>query len=269
MENSELKTSFARPLVLVALILFSAGCITRQARLPWDDSTFDQKPLIVRGVEYDRYGRPLFQNALKERPGSPGERFTLVFSSDAHPVFSVDVAVFRRHTDAARPFKTLYAWTGKGFKKGADVSEDLVTGYLKGVDEEGIKGKLEGHLVVVGAIMVVPVTVGTTTGFVIGLGDGAVQAVKELRKAVVSRQEYITSVTRYEYEGRRLMVMRMFSPDLKTEVVRTTFLFREGEEHPFRTVIHSFAENRDRVLEPCDEGTSGAIRREGIVKELR
>ena len=48
---------------------------------------------MVKKIEYDEHGRPLFREKLGTRPGGAGEQFTLVHAVNERPVRSYDIAI--------------------------------------------------------------------------------------------------------------------------------------------------------------------------------
>ncbi len=227
-------------LCLAAVIAF--GCAAR--RIVPDETTAWTKELVVSEIGYDDKGLPVIGPALPKRPSGPGDRFSLVRLADGRPVISYDIAVVRQKPDYAKPFRTVYEWTGKGFKEGACSTGSL--SYLFTEDPSQVQVKEATVLEMV--IVVTPVTLGTVGGFVIGLVDGVKQTALELSKVVVNGEHAVTSTT-YEYDSRgRLMYLRMYTPDRKQELVRTEFWYEDAGTRPVRTLVKSLAEGKEREI---------------------
>ncbi len=200
--------------------------------------------IIVRGIEYSDKGLPQVPAPLAKRPSTPGDRFAVVRLREGRPVVSCDIAVVRQKPDFANPFRTVYEWTGRGFREGASS-----TGALSGFFTEGESHvQLKEATVLEMAIVVTPVTIGTVGGFVVGLADGIRQTALEASKVVVNGEEAATC-TAYEYDhARRLMYMRMYTPDQKQELVRTEYWYEDDGTVPARTTVKSLAEGKEREI---------------------
>jgi len=225
---------------LVSVIAF--GCAAKRVAL--DDTAPWTSEIVVPAIGYDDKGLPVIGAALAGRPSGPGDRFSLVRLAEGRPAISYDIAVVRQKPDYAKPFRTVYEWTGKGFKEGACSTGGLA--YLFTEDESPVQVREATVLEL--AIIVTPVTLGTVGGFVIGLADGIRQTALELSKVVVNGEQAITCTT-YEYDSRgRLMFMRMYTPDRKQELVRTEFWYEDAGTAPVRTTVRSLAEGKEREI---------------------
>ena len=225
---------------LVAVL--ASGCAANRVVLDNTGTWTDE--IVVRTIEYDKKGLPLIGAPLAKRPSGPGDRFTVVRLAKGRPVVSYDIAVKRQEPDYAKPFRTVYEWTGKGFKDGAHS-----TGALSGAfTEDPSPVQWEGTPILEAVIVVIPVTLGTVGGFVVGLADGIRQTALEASKVVVNGEEAITCTT-YEYDGlSRLFFMHMYTPDRKQELVRTEYSYADTGPVPAKTTVKSMAENKEREI---------------------
>ncbi|HXX81221.1 MAG TPA: hypothetical protein VEI46_06700, partial [Thermodesulfovibrionales bacterium] len=145
--------------------------------------------------------------------------------------------------DFAKPLHAVYGWTGKGFILGADITVVMLQDMQCMPDP---KDKNTAELEI--AIMITPLAVCTAGGFVVGLADGIRQTALELNKVVTNREVVVTCTT-YEYDAlNRLAYMRMLTPDRKRVLVLTQFEYKGAETIPFRTVVKSLAEGKEREV---------------------
>lgn len=191
--------------------------------------------VLVKRVEYDTHGRPLFRSVLKERPVKAGEQFTLVYYRGARPVKSLDIAIAGRKPDFVKPLKVIYDWTGNGFAAGAQFALEILP--HSGGDK---------YAWVVPAASLV---VGTAAGFVIGVGASVPVALGEAG-ALMSDCEVLMGFSEYAYDEQgRMRRMRLFLPDeAQQELVRTEFNYHGNETAPFETVVYSRPENKVRTI---------------------
>ncbi len=228
---------------IVFAVAALSGCAANRVELddilPWTDE------IIVREIGYGEKGVPIIGAALAKRPSRPGDRFTVVRLAGGRPVISYDIAVMRQKQDFAKPFRTVYEWTGTGFRAGAQITGVLADGFNS--NDTCVEG--EGVTVVELAIVAAPVTVGTVGGFVVGLADGIKQTALEMSKVVVAGEEAVTcTVYEYDHLG-RLMFMRMYTPDHKRELVRTEYWYEGNETAPVRATVLSMAEGKKREIQ--------------------
>ncbi len=228
--------------VLGLVAFLATGCAANRVDLV--DTAFWTEELIVREIEYNDKGLPVIGATLSRRPSGPGDRFSVVRLAKGRPVISYDIAVVRQKPDFAKPFRTVYEWTGKGFRDGA-----YSTGGLAGVfSEDPSHVQVREATVLEMAIVVIPVTLGTVGGFVVGLADGIKQTALEASKVVVNGEQAITCTT-YEYDSYgRLFTMRMYTPDRKRELVRTYFSYEDTGPTPSKTTVKSLAEGKEREI---------------------
>lgn len=202
------------------------------------------RAVILKKIEFDAHGLPVFKAVLSDRPSETGERFAVVYYVNDRPVKSFDVAITDRKADLGKPFEIIYDWTGRGFSAGLDL-----TGHVGwNIHYEGSSWKEFGVLM---AAVAAPTIIGGACGFVIGVVSSIPEAAGEMKNLMVSSKEKLISFTRYEYDARdRLMRMKMYAPsDPPTEVVRTDFFYKEENTAPFKTEITSYPDNQVRTLE--------------------
>jgi hypothetical protein len=201
-----------------------------------------QGTFMVKKIEYDDHGRPLFLNLLWDRPGKTGDQFTLVHAVHGRPVRSYDIAVIgQERADVKKPLSVIYKWTGKGFEAGAVISNSL--GSCGGVSSgEALLGCL--------VLLVAPIVIGGVTGFVIGLAACIPEASSELKKVIVNAREAVVSYSVYDYDEKgRLKIMKLYPPDERaSELVKTVFFYDNGGETPYKTEITSVVEQKVRTI---------------------
>ena len=226
-----------RSLGLAALLI--AGCATE--RIAQDAYSSGTEEIVVRAIGYDDKGLPLGGTPLAERPSNLGEHFTIMRLLRDRPQISYDIVVAAQQSDFAKPLQAVYEWTGRGFTMGANVTGAMANGGVR------IPATREGAFFVV-AIIVMPIVAGTAGGFIVGIADGVRQTGLELGKVIAPGEEVITC-TAFEYDSsNRLVLMRMLSPDRGRELVRTEFAYEGSAKVPFRPVVMSLVEGKEREI---------------------
>jgi hypothetical protein len=234
------KLTFRIPFLLLLAVPLLSGCVAVRHE-PHGLRRTEYRELLVKSIDYDEKGHPEPGPAVLQRPSRPGEHFAVVSFQGERLLSSCDIAVLAERPDLRRPFRAVYEWTGKGFRVGMQATVVLM---------QGLNGTVSGpDALPVLAFVFAPVALGGVTGFVIGIGDGMVQTAVELRKFALGANEQVLTCTLYDYDGKgRLFRTRMFSPDRKTELVRTTFEYAGPGPEPARTVVESFVEDRQRDI---------------------
>jgi hypothetical protein len=236
----DMRTIFVSSLCLILL----AACGTKQVNLA-DQSSGSLRTVILREVEYDQRGLPLFVKTLNKRPVDPGERFTVGLFRDDTPVKTFDIAIKRSHGDFKVPLRIVYDWTGKGFKNGAAVGFGMAL-LLADASEENSSNELE----LMAGGLVAGAVVGTAGGFVVGLAASTPSAFEETQKSILRAQEAIVTYTEYEYNDRgQLRQMIMYGPDTREPIVRTDFYYEDDRNIPIQANIRSYPENKVRVID--------------------
>lgn len=228
----------------LCLILLTA-CGTKQVNLA-DQSSGSLRTVLLREVEYDQRGLPLFVKTLKKRPVDPGERFTVGLFRGDTPVKTFDIAIKRSHGDFKVPLRIVYDWTGKGFKNGAAVGFVMALALADASTEENSTKDLE----LMAGGLVAGAVVGTAGGFVVGLAASTPSAFEETQKTILRAQEAIVTYTEYEYNDLgQLRHMIMYGPDTREPIVRTDFYYEDDRNIPMQTNIRSYPENKVRVID--------------------
>ncbi|OGW40248.1 MAG: hypothetical protein A2X58_08495 [Nitrospirae bacterium GWC2_56_14] len=198
--------------------------------------------MLVRSMEYDDKGLPVPGLRLGKRPSALGDHFTLVRLKGNEPAISYDIAVTKQKPDLVKPLDAVYKWTGKGFTFGVESRDEILK------NGPGKVSDPKEFAAVVVWIIAGPV-LGAAGGFVIGAGDAIRQGAMELSKVAINGEQVITCTT-YEYDAsERLSFMRMHTPDLKQELVRTEYSYEGSGTVPTRTVIKSLVEGKEREIE--------------------
>ncbi len=241
MSRAALKTAF------VYLAVLTAGCTPYRADLATTPEIQQMRSrprhglyvVFVRSVEYNEKGLPIPGSELDERPTGLGDHFTIVRLKGDQPVISYDIVVTKQRPDLVKPLKAVYEWTGKGFNYGVQAADKMLR------DDHG---NIIIHPVETLALVVASPILSTAGGFVIGVGDSIRQGAKELSKVAINGEQVITC-TMYEYDDSGRMVhMRMFTPDLQQELVRTEFTYEGSGTVPARTLSRSLVEGREREI---------------------
>ncbi len=245
MNRQRFGTTLLTVISIVVLTAAATGCAARHAEL--DDTVSWTDEIVVREIGYDGRGLPMIPAPLAKRPSHPGDRFSVVRYSHDRPVISYDIVVKREKPDLAKPFKTVYEWTGRGFKDGAIASGALGILALAGAAADiGPNTKKQTLLEL--AVVATPVVVATVGGFVIGLGEGIKQTALEANKVVANGEQAITCTT-YEYDhAGRLMYLRMYTPDRGQELVRTEYFYDDEGPVPSKTEATSLVEKKTRTV---------------------
>lgn len=230
--------------LLFASLLFNSGCASQHAG-PADDQLLSgpaDKTLLVRKIEYDAHGRPLFRLFLTERPVSESELFTIVQYRENRPVQSFDMMVVGRKADIGRPLAVIYKWTGDGYQGGLVIAEGIAPGSYQAASAKDAAVYL--------AVKAAPVVIGSVSGFVVGLIASIPETATELKNLVVDTKEVILSHTYYEYDKQdRLTAMKMYLPgEREKEAVRTIFYYRAGDRDPEQTEVMNFVEHTVRTI---------------------
>ncbi len=232
------------PLVLsIPLFILLSGCMTERVH-PAREYPFvpKQSTFLVKQIEYDDHGRPLFPAVLRDRPGNAGDVFTIVHSVDNRPVRSYDIVIVKeQQADMSRPFAIVYEWTGRGFEAGLSITGNLFRG--------GVYASGKEALAVV-AIEAAPIVIGGVTGFVVGIVSSIPQTTAELRRVIVDARETVIGYTLYEYDEKgRIRFMKMQSatqPD--TVLVKTEFFYEGQNREPIKTEVTSIPEQKVRMV---------------------
>jgi len=225
---------------VVAVVL--SGCMTDRIRpVSEHDGASTETTFLVKKIEYDEHGRPLFRERLGSRPSEPGTLFTIVHVVNGRPLRSYDVVVVEQKADMGKPLEVLYAWTGKGFEGGLAIAEGIFPGGYVGSGREAA---------VYLAVKVTPVIIGGVTGFLVGLVASIPETAVELRNVLVQGRETLTGYTVYEYDTKgRLIGMKLYPPaEQASELVRTVFTYADGDRVPVKAEVNSVIEKTVRTI---------------------
>jgi len=222
--------------IIVLLFITFSACAPTRVNMS-NPAFYHEKTssiVLIKKIEYDPHGLPLFRTLLRERPVKKGEQFTLVYYGGNKPVKSFDIAIVGRNPDITRPLMVIYDWTGKGFQVGVQLAVESMRGVR---DKNG--------LLVPAASMVV----GTAAGFVIGVGASIPVAFQEAG-TLIADNEVLLGFSEYAYDERgRLRSIRVWYPDEKPrELVRTEYDYHGDEATPFQTTVYSDPENKTRII---------------------
>jgi hypothetical protein len=232
---------------MMIVVLIFAGCATRRVGVEDQRAITKFREVLVRKIEYTPKGLPVVLDHLKARPSRAGDRFTVVQFINEHPVISFDIAVIGQNADFTKPFRVIYEWTGKGYQAGTEGSAATLNLTAQG----NVQVHDRDEAVLLFAIILTPMVVGTTGGFIIGLADGLKTTVEEAGKVVLGNHEQVAAYTTYAYDAHdRLVLMRMFkADDSRQELVRTEYAYAAGESvEPLKTVITTYPSGMVRTL---------------------
>jgi hypothetical protein len=239
------KAFTAAHLFLLSFLLILSGCMTDRVQPVKEyPDVPKQGTFLVKKIEYDAYGRPLFREKIRMRPGGKGDLFALVHTVNNRPVRSYDIAVVEQQKSDKSPLEVIYAWTGRGYEAGMSSGRYIVGSVT--VDARGGRGS--GTIQIGGAIVTTVVL--TATGFVVGLVASVPAAVEELRNVVVNARETVIGYTVYEYdEKNRIKFMKLFPPVEHAEALVKTEFFYEGESAaPYQAEVTSVIEKKVRLI---------------------
>jgi hypothetical protein len=225
-------------------MMIFAGCATKHVNISDHHAATKLREVLVQQVEYTPKGLPSFLNQLGYRPSNAGDHFTVAQLINDHPATSFDIAVVGPNADFNKPFKVVYEWTGKGYRGGA-----LGSAVTTQVARFGNVNSTDDALLMV-AVILTPVVVGTVGGFIIGVADGIKTTAEEVGKVVLGNYEQVVTYTTYAYDGRdRLFLMRMFkADDDQQELVRTEYTYEADDAKPTKTVITTFPDGTVKTL---------------------
>jgi len=235
----------AAHLFLLSFLLILNGCMTDRVQPVKEyPDVPKQGTFLVKKIEYDEHGRPLFREKIRMRPGGKGELFALVHTVNNRPVRSYDIAVVEQQKSDKSPIEVIYEWTGKGYEAGMSSGRYIVGSVT--VDARGGRGS--GTIQIGGAIVTTVVL--TAAGFVVGLVASVPSAMQELRNVVVNARETVIGYTVYEYdEKNRIKFMKLFPPIEHAEaLVKTEFFYEGGSEDPSKTEVTSIIEKKVRLI---------------------
>jgi hypothetical protein len=225
----------------------SSGCATKHVGFDEQRSATKTSEVLVRQVEYGLKGLPVLLHRLQHRPHSAGGSFTIVHLMDGRPMISYDIAVVGPNTDFTKPFKVIYEWTGKGFQIGA-----LGTAATLNISAHAHEAVNSGDdVVIMFAVILAPLVVGTAGGFVIGVADGIKTSAEEVYKVVLGNYEQIVTYTTYAYDAcDRLVLMRMYKAvESRQELVRTEYTYEVDSAEPMKTVITNYPVGTVKTLQ--------------------
>jgi hypothetical protein len=240
-------TAVARISALIfAVPLLFSGCMT--GRLVFEGGGSPAGPCVaVDGMGFDEYGRPAFGPPLKKRPSREGDRFVVGRYEGDRPLVAYDLAVTgAEEPDVARPLWVVYEWTGRGFMAGARLSGHMLQalGNLQPASDE------EAAVIILTALS--PVVLGSAGGFVVGVVASVPQAARELRQAVISKEETLVSYTVFEYDGAgRISAYSTYAAGMSpSEIVRAGFFYKGASSVPARADVTSRPEGTVRTIRP-------------------
>ncbi len=216
-------------MLVSAVIVTSVSCATTGSVVTQRKEA-GYRDMVIREMEYDAYGLPVISEQLENPPSNVGERFTRVKLAEDRPLVSYDIVILEQKPEFVKPLDVIYEWTGRGFRWGVRTAEATLK---YAADQHDLRG-----LIVAVTISPVPIAAGLAGGYMVGIGNGILQGVKETSKFIVSEQEFIVTLTTYEYDDLgRLAVMRMFNPDNYEEFVRTVYTYAGDSRVPSRSQI--------------------------------
>ena len=230
-------------LALLSILLIS-GCMTeRVAPIATYLDIPKQSIFLVKKVEYDSHGRPLFPETLSSRPGKAGELFTVVHAVNEKPVRSYDIVIVEQDkADIQRPLAVVYEWTGRGFEGGIEISQELFP--------NGVTINSGGEALAYLAFRTAPIVIGGITGFAVGILSSIPETASELRKVIVNTRETVVGFTVYEYDEKgRIKFMKMYPPaEHADELVYTEFHYSGEGDVPSKTEVTSRVEHKTRMV---------------------
>jgi len=226
------------------LFLVLSGCMTERVQPVTEyPAVPKQGTFLVKKIEYDEHGRPLFRERLGKRPGSAGEQCAIVHTVNDKPVRSYAIAIVeQQRADMGKPLAVIYEWTGKGFEGGLAISQGLFP--------NGISINSGDEALAYLAIRAAPIVIGGVTGFVIGIVSSVPETAIELKKVIVNARETVLGYTVYEYDEKgRIKFMKLYPPAEHAEAIVKTEFFYEGESNdPSKTEVTSVLENKIRLI---------------------
>jgi hypothetical protein len=232
-------------ILLCAFAITANGCMTERVQPATEyPSVPKQSTFLVKKIDYDVYGRPLFRGRTAKRPGAAGERFTIVHAVNDRPSRSYDIAIVERQkADMGKPLSVVYEWTGKGFEVGLAIS--------RGIVPSSYSASSSNDALVFLAAMTAPVVVGGVTGFVVGIVSCIPETVVELKNLLVNARETVINYTVYEYDEKgRIRFMKLYPPiEHAQELVKTEFHYAGDREEPSKTEVTSLIEKSVRVIQ--------------------
>jgi hypothetical protein len=227
---------------ICCVLLVLSGCMTERVQPATEyPSVPRQSAFLVKKIQYDEHGRPLFPVVLRDRPGKAGDVFTIVHSVNNRPARSYDIVIVKeRQADMSKPLAIVYEWTGKGFEAGFSISGHLL--------QRGVYSGREALTVL--AVEAAPVVIGGVTGFVVGVVSSIPETATELRRVIVNARETVIGYTLYEYDEKdRMRYMKMYSPaEPDTVLVKTEFFYEGENRDPSTTEVTSLVEKKIRLI---------------------
>jgi len=230
--------------VLLFTYLFIAGCVSHQVHPQEWQGAGHMTEVAVSRIEYTDKGLPLLGPRLAERPSRPGERFTVALNENGRLAASFDIVVAGPGSDLMKPFRAVYAWTGKGYRWGLE--QTPVTMNLASQARPSDRKQTLAVLV----FSVSPLAVCTAGGFVIGVADGLRTTAGELCKIVVRGTEQIITSTVYVYDtAGRLARMTLLAASTGQELLRAEYSYEGPSTVPRRTTVSRPSEGVVWVVE--------------------
>lgn len=233
--------------IYILFLIFFTGCAAERINLsthrPPEDLELKTKVIMLKNIDYDDFGRPIFNNVLEKRPAELGEQYTLLYQVNNKPVKSFDIAITgQEKIDAKNTIKVLYKWTGKGFGVGVNISMKIL--------ESAVGAGSAPIGVIAGVLIIVPPVAGGVAGFIVGLAKTTPESAQVIKGLILEKKETLISYTIYEYdEKERLKGMKMYSPsELPAELVKTEFFYKD-DTTPYKAEVTSHPENKVRTIE--------------------
>jgi hypothetical protein len=228
--------------VLPSLLLFSS-CMTQRVPPPVEHPGIGrQSSFLVKKIEYDAHGRPLFNDRIGSRPAAVGDAFTVIQTINGFPSRSFDIAIVEKQRTGPGPLAVIYTWTGKGFEGGVQMAEGISPGGAT------ISSGAEAAAYV--AMKTAPVVIATAAGFVVGVLASIPETAMELKHVIAGSRETVTGITEYSYDDRgRLRYMKLYPPMEHAEaLVRTQFFYEGTGSEPVRTEVTNLVDHSVRHL---------------------
>jgi len=228
----------------LSLCLLPAGCMTERVPPVAEHPAIPkQSSFLVKKIDYDEHGRPVFRGKLSSRPGGAGDRFTVVHTINGRPSRSYDIAIVEKPKNDPGPLEVVYTWTGKGFEGGVEITY--------GIFPQGVTINSGGEAAAYLAIKAAPIVIGTATGFVVGVLASIPETAKELKRVIVSKRETVIGITEYIYDNRgRIRFMKLYPPEEHADTLVSTEYVYEGERDvPVRAEVTSVVEKKVREVQ--------------------
>lgn len=206
---------------------------------------------LFHTLDFDKYEIPFFRNEIQKQKISDYQHYILVnYSNNKHDNAYL-IKQEKLETDATKPIKVIYKWTGKGFNAGyesskgiIEYSSELATSFPINNPPLAIISTAPGYII--GTTIFVA---SGATGFIIGLGKSVPEAYNEIKK-IGKINGIILGKYVFEYDRTgRISKYTHYSPSPENiKLSDTFFYYYKNANTPYKSINDNFVDKKKRIV---------------------